>query len=203
MLKVGLTGGLACGKSTVAKMFSDRGAHVLQADRVAHDLMKPGQAVYYEVVRHFGAEIVDVDGSIDRAKLASIVFPARIAELNQIVHPPVVRQQQEWMEEIGRRDQHAVAIVEAALIVEAGVGRTFEKLVVVTCSDEQKTARLAARLGISLEDARAEVQRRMAAQAPDEVKVRNADFVIDNSGSIDRLAPQVDAVWGELKRLAS
>ncbi len=203
MLKVGLTGGLASGKSTVAQMLRARGAHVLEADRLAQELMRPGQPVYYEVVRHFGKEIVEVDGSIDRARLADIVFPGRIEELNRIVHPAVIQRQEAWMEEIGRREPAAVTIVEAALIMEAGVGKRFQKLIAVTCSMEQKVARLARRLNIGLEEARAEVERRMAAQAPDEAKAKNADFVIDNSGSMERLGPQVDAVWAELKRLAA
>ena len=202
MLKVGLTGGLACGKSTVGEMLQARDAHVLQADRLAQDLMKPGLPVYDAVVQHFGPEIVKPDGTIHRAKLAGIVFPDRIEELNKIVHPAVIQRQEEWMNEIGRREPHAVTIVEAALIVEAGAGRQFQKLIVVTCSMEQKVARFAKRLGVSDANARAEVERRMAAQAPDELKVRNADFVIDNSGSIEQLGPQVDAVWAELKRLA-
>jgi dephospho-CoA kinase len=118
------------------------------------------------------------------------------------VHPAVIRAQEEWMEEQGRRDPHAVAIVEAALIVEAGVGKRFDKLVVVTCSMEQKVARFAARLHMDPASARAEVERRMKAQAPDEVKVKSADFVIDNSGSREQLVPQVDKLWRELKRLA-
>ncbi len=202
MLKVGLTGGLACGKSVVGKMFVERGAHLIEADKIAHELMRPGEPVYYQVVRHFGPEIVDIDGSIDRARLASLVFPGRVEELNRIVHPAVIRAQEEWMEEQGRRDPHAVAIVEAALIIEAGVGKRFDKLVVVTCEMEQKVERFAARLQMDAAAARAEVERRMAAQAADEVKIRNADFLIDNSGPLDQLQPQVDKVWSELKRLA-
>ncbi len=202
MLKVGLTGGLACGKSVVGKMFVERGAHLIEADKIAHELMRPGEPVYYQVVRHFGPEIVDIDGSIDRARLASLVFPGRVEELNRIVHPAVIRAQEEWMQEQGRRDPHAVAIVEAALIIEAGVGKRFDKLVVVTCEMEQKVERFAARLQMDAAAARAEVERRMAAHAADEVKIRNADFLIDNSGPLDQLQPQVDKVWSELKRLA-
>lgn len=202
MLKVGLTGGLACGKSVVGKMFVERGAHLIEADKIAHDLMRPGQPVYYEVVRHFGPEIVDIDGSIDRAKLASIAFPGRAEELNRMVHPAVIRAQEAWMEEQGRRDPHAVAIVEAALIVEAGVAKRFDKLVVVTCDLEQKVERFASRMHMNPTAARAEVERRMAAQLSDEVKVKSADFVIDNSGSLEQLEPKVDKVWSELKRLA-
>jgi dephospho-CoA kinase len=202
LLKVGLTGGLASGKSTVGTMFAERGAQVVDADKIARDLMRPGKPVYYEVVRHFGPEIVDIDGSIDRAKLASIVFPVRIEELNRIVHPAVIRAQEQWMEEQGRRDPHAVVIVEAALIVEAGVGKRFDKLVVVTCDMERKVARFAARLHMDEAAVRAEVERRLAAQVPDEAKVKVADFVIDNCGPVEDLGPQVDKVWNELKRLA-
>ena len=130
MLKVGLTGGIAAGKSVVGEMFAGLGAHLVQADRIAHSLMQPGEAVYNEVVRHFGREILNPDGSVNRAKLAEVAFgPAsapegqrasRIEELNRIVHPVVIRSQDEWMEQTGRQDAHAVAIVEAALILEAG-----------------------------------------------------------------------------------
>ncbi len=202
MLQVGLTGGLACGKSTVGKMFVERGAHLIEADKIAHDLMRPGQPVYYEVVRHFGPEIVDIDSAIDRAKLAAIVFPDRIEELNRIVHPAVIRAQEEWMETEGHRYPQSVVIVEAALIVEAGVGTRFDKLVVVTCGMEEKVARFASRLHMDPAAVRAEVERRMAAQVPDEVKIKNADFLIDNSGPMERLQAQVDKVWSELKRLA-
>jgi dephospho-CoA kinase len=203
VLKAGLTGGLASGKSTVGEMLKARGAHVLQADRLAQEFMQPGLPVYDAVVKHFGREILKADGSIHRAKLAGIVFPDRIEELNRMVHPAVIRRQEEWMDEIGATDPHAVAIVEAALIVEAGAGRQFQKLIVVTCSMEQKIERFAKRLGMSAAEARAEVERRMAAQVPDEVKVKKADFVIDNSGPIERLEPQVDKLWSELKRLAA
>ena len=203
MLKVGLTGGLACGKSTVGEMLQARGAHVLQADRLAQELMKPGTPVYDAVVRHFGREILKEDGTIHRVKLAGIVFPNRIEELNKLVHPAVIERQEEWMNEIGAREPHAVTIVEAALIVEAGVGRQFQKLIMVTCSQEQKIERFAKRLGVPVADARAEVERRMAAQVADEVKMKNADFVIDNSGPMETLEPQVDKLWDELKRLAA
>lgn len=203
MLKVGLTGGLASGKSTVGEMLQARGAHVLQADRLAQELMQPGLPVYDEVVRHFGREIVQDDGAIHRARLAAIVFPGRIEELNRIVHPAVLQRQEEWMNRIGAREPHAVVIVEAALILEAGAGRQFQKLIVVTCSLQQKVERFAKRLGMSADQARKEVERRMAAQVPDEVKVKKADFVIDNSGPIEQLEPQVERVWSELKRLAA
>jgi len=213
MLKVGLTGGIAAGKSVVGEMFVALGAHLVQADRIAHSLMQPGELVYNEVVRHFGREILNPDGSVNRSKLAEVAFgPAsapqgqrasRIDELNRIVHPVVIRSQDEWMEEMGRQDPQAVAIVEAALILEAGAGERFDRLVVVTCAEEQRVTRFAARQKIDLEAARKEVTRRMAAQLPDEEKIKAADFVIDNSGSLDQTREQVRAVWEQLRAAAA
>lgn len=205
MLKVGLTGGIASGKSVVGEMFVLLGAHLIQADRIAHELMQPGEAVYREVVRHFGESILNPDGSVNRAKLAEAAFeapgkPSRVQELNQIVHPAVIRKQDEWMEAVGRRDARAIAMVEAALILEAGVAKHFDRLVVVTCRPEQRIQRWAARVGVDEEAARREVTRRMAAQFPDEEKVKAADYVIDNSGSLDDTRQRVNVVYGELKR---
>jgi dephospho-CoA kinase len=209
MLKVGLTGGIASGKSVVGEMFVALGAHLVQADRIAHQLMQPGQLVYNEVVRHFGREILNPDGSVNRAKLAEAAFgtgskPAegklsRIEELNRIVHPAVIRSQEGWMEEMGRQDPHAVAMVEAALILEAHTADRFDHLIVVTCSDEQRIARFAARQKIDLEAARKEVTRRMAAQLPDEEKNKSADYVIDNSGSLNHTREQASEVWQKLR----
>jgi dephospho-CoA kinase len=204
MLKVGLTGGIASGKSVVGEMFAALGARLVQADRIAHQLMLPGQPVYNEVVRHFGGAILNPDLSVNRAKLAETAFgsaapeQSRIQELNRIVHPAVIRSQDEWMEEMGRQDPHSVAIVEAALILEAGAAKRFDCLIVVTCNDEQRIARFAARQKLSLDDARKEVARRMAAQLPEAEKAKAADYVIDNSGSIERTREQVQQVWEKL-----
>lgn len=211
MLKVGLTGGIAAGKSVVGEMFVALGARLVQADRIAHSLMQPGEAVYNEVVRHFGREILNRDGSVNREKLAEAAFgstssnsgpqvePSRIGELNRIVHPAVIRSQEAWMEEMGRQDPHAVAIVEAALLLEAGARKRFDRLVVVTCSEDQRVARFAARQKIELDAARKEVARRMAAQLPDEEKIKAADFVIDNSSSLEQTREQVRQVWEKLR----
>ena len=209
MLKVGLTGGIASGKTVAGEMFVALGAHLVQADRIAHSLMQPGEAVYNEVVRHFGGGILNPDLSVNRAKLAEVAFgPAnapegkrasRIEELNRIVHPVVIRSQDEWMQEMGRQDPHAVAIVEAALILEAGAGDHFDRVIVVTCNAEQRVSRFASRQKIDLEAARKEVLRRMAAQLPDDEKVRAADYVIDNSGSLDQTREQVHEVWEKLR----
>jgi dephospho-CoA kinase len=172
MLKVGLTGGIASGKTVVGEMFAGLGACVVQADRIAHELMLPGQPVYNQVVRHFGGSILNPDLSVNRAKLADAAFGSgrtesdaggvatstrsRVEELNRIVHPAVIRSQEEWMEEMGRQDPHAVAIVEAALILEAGAAKRFTRLLVVTCSEEQRVSRFAARHKLPMEAARKE-----------------------------------------------
>jgi dephospho-CoA kinase len=212
MLKVGLTGGIASGKSAVGEMFAALGAHVVQADRIAHSLMRPGEAVYNEVVRHFGREILNADMSVNRARLAEAAFGSasdggqrrsRIEELNRIVHPAVIRSQDEWMQEMGQQDPKAVAMVEAALILEAGARDHFDQIIVVTCDAGQRAARFAARQKIDLESARKEVARRMAAQLPDEEKIKAANFVIDNSGDLDHTHEQVRNVWEKLKASAS
>src|SRR5208337_3946663 len=149
LLKLGLTGGIASGKSVVGEMFRKLGAHLTDADAVAHTLMQPGRPVYEEVVRHFGREILNPDGSINRSRLAEAAFgapggaPPRVRELNEIVHPAVVAHENEWIKEIGRRDPNAIAIVEAALILEAGAASRFDRLIVVTCHPEQRIQRYA------------------------------------------------------------
>jgi dephospho-CoA kinase len=207
MLKVGLTGGIASGKSVVGEMLVAFGARLVQADRIAHELMLPGQPVYNEVVRHFGGAILNPDLSVNRTKLAEAAFgstsssttSSRIQELNRIVHPAVIRSQDEWMEEMGRQDPHAVAVVEAALIIEAGAAKRFDRLIVVTCSDEQRVSRFAARQKLDLEAARKEVSRRMAAQLPEAEKIKAADYVIDNSGSLDHTRAQAQQAWAKLR----
>lgn len=209
MLKVGLTGGIAAGKSVVGEMFVGLGAHLVQADRIAHSLMQPGEPVYNEVVRHFGREILNPDCSVNRSKLAELAFgPARspvgkrssrIDELNRIVHPAVIRSQEEWMHAVGQQDPHGAAVVEAALLLEAGAANSFDRMIVVTCNAEQRAERFAVRQKIDVEAARQEVDRRMAAQLPDEEKIKAADYVIDNSGSLEHTRQQVKAVWEKLR----
>jgi len=188
-------------------MFAKLGAHLVLADAVAHELMQPGQTVYAEVVRCFGREILEPDGTISRRRLAEAAFGTpgsgaapRVKELNAIVHPAVVARQDAWAAEIGLQHPDAVTIVEAALILEAGVAGRFDRLIVVTCRPEQRIQRFARRLGISEEAARAEVARRIAAQIPDEEKVKAADFVIDNSGSLDATEQQVRDVFAALRQ---
>lgn len=204
LLKVGLTGGIASGKTVIGEMFVALGVQLIQADQISHELMQPGQAVYDEVVRKFGREILNPDGSVNRPRLAEAAFGrpgqgARVAELNRIVHPAVIGREDEWMEEVGRRDPGAIAMVEAALILEAGAAERFDRLIVVTCREEQRVERFATRLKVDLETARQEVIRRMAAQWPDEEKVKAADYVIDNSGSLDSTHSQVRQIYQQLR----
>ena len=203
MLRVGLTGGVACGKSTVAKMFADLGARIADADTIAHELYRPGEEVYQELVKRFGPQIVKPDGELDRQKLAAAAFDGgRVEELNKIVHPAVIRRQEQWMREIGVKDPYAVAMVEAALIFEAGAKERFDKIIVVTCKPAQKIARFGQRTGMGEADARADVERRNKAQMPDEEKARRANFVIDNSGSVEETRHQVQRIYTDLKVLA-
>ena len=196
MRKMGLTGGIASGKSTVAAMLRELGFPVLQADRVAHRLMEPGQPAHDEILQEFGAELADAAGRVDRAKLAAMVFadPIKLAKLNRIIHPRVEEitfcQLAEW-ENSG---QHDAAFVEAALLVEAGMAAKLDGLVVAFCRPEQQLERLLAR-GLSETEARL----RMAAQLPVDEKLRHATERIDCSGSMEETRAQVRALAGRLR----
>jgi dephospho-CoA kinase len=198
MLKVGLTGGIACGKTTVLAMFAELGAHTLRADTVAHRMMFPGEPMYERIIAAFGEAILALDGTIARPKLAAAAFPDRIAELNAIVHPAVLAYEDDWMNETAKADPNGVAICEAALLIEAGGLARYDKLIVVTCTLDQKISRFAQRTGVTDEAARVDVAQRMAAQIPEEEKVKSADFVIDNSGDSKEADRQVHAIWQEL-----
>ncbi|MGH9779954.1 MAG: dephospho-CoA kinase [Candidatus Acidiferrales bacterium] len=200
MLRVGLTGGIASGKTTVAAMFRARGARVLEADRLAHRLMAPGQPAYNEIVTAFGREILSADGTIDRKRLGAIVFgdAARREQLNRIVHPRVIAEQEKELARIAAEDPGAVAIVEAALLVEAGYHKQLDQLVVTWCRPEQQLERLQAK-GLSREDA----ERRIAAQLPAEERRRLANYVIDCSGALAETERQVNQVWQALQQAAA
>jgi len=183
-------------------MFVHLGAHLIQSDVVAHQLLQPGEAVYGAVVAQFGAEILNPDKSVDRARLAELAFgqPSRIQELNEIVHPAVIQRENNWMDGIARKDLHAIAIVEAALILEARSHRRFDRLLVVTCRPEQRIERWASKMKVDFDTARREVERRMAAQLPDEDKIKAADYVIDNSGPLDLTRQRVIQVYERLQQ---
>jgi dephospho-CoA kinase len=210
-LSVGLTGGLASGKSVVAGMFASRGAYVMRADEVGRELMQPGQAVYDNIAGAFGECVINSDRSINRAKLAEIAFGGgRIEELNRIVHPAVRTRLEHWIEEMSDFDPHAILIFEAALILEAGLGKYFDKLMVVTSHPRQKLERFAGRvlhIGVQEEAERAkalrEAERRIGAQLSEEEKIAAADYVIDNSGTLAETELQVAKIAKELQLLAS
>jgi dephospho-CoA kinase len=199
MLRLGLTGGIASGKTAVAAMLRELGFAVIDADSLAHQLVEPGQPAYAEVVREFGPGILDPGQRVDRAKLASIVFAdrARLDRLNAILHPRVEaaahRQFEEWSRD-GARD---AAFVEAALLVEAGFHKKLDGLVVTWCRPEQQLERLRAR-GFSDEEAR----RRIAAQLPAGEKLRFATEKIDTSGTLEETRRQVTALAQKLRRPA-
>jgi len=196
MLRLGLTGGIATGKSAVAAMLRELRFDVLDADSLARQLIEPSQPAYHEVLREFGTSILDSDQSVHRAKLAAIVFtdPAKLARLNAILHPrveaAVVQQFAEWSRD-GARD---AAFVEAALLVEAGYLKHLDRLVVTWCRPEQQLERLRAR-GFSDTDARS----RIAAQLPVEDKLRHATEKIDCSASLEETRKQVEALAAKLR----
>jgi dephospho-CoA kinase len=215
MLRVGLTGGLGSGKSTVAQMFAAHGVHVISADEVGRNLMQPGEDVYRRIVDHFGPEIVRADGTLNRPLLADIAFrQGKLDQLNQIVHPPVIAAQEAWVNGVFASDPSAIAMIESALIFEAGdTGSVpgwrdrFDRIVLVVAPDELKIQRFLARLtaGTQIDaeklrlleqDARA----RLATQIPDSEKISRSDYVIDNSGSLAEAQQQVDRVFTHLQQ---
>ncbi len=199
MLKMGLTGGIASGKSAVAAMLREMGFLVLEADAVAHKLLEPGQAAHDEVLGEFGAELADASGKIDRKKLGTMVFadPVKLAKLNAIIHPRVeqeiLRQFADWQQG-GVRD---AGFVEAALLVEAGIAAKLDGLVVSYCRPEQQMERLRAR-GMS----EIEAKRRLAAQMPVEEKLKHATETIDCSGTLEETRSQVRALAAKVRRRA-
>ncbi len=199
MLRVGLTGGIACGKTTVARMFAELGIPVLEADRVAHALLEPGQPAYAAVVAEFGPQVLRADGTVDRGRLGEIVFADRnrLERLNQLVHPGVQEAIEHWFAEQAGRGAR-VALVEAALLVEAGYHHQLDRLIVVWCRPEQQRERLLAR-GLSPQQA----EQRIAAQMPLEEKCRLADDVVDCSGSLEQTRRQVGVLAAQLTALAA
>ncbi len=222
MLRVGLTGGLGSGKSTVAAMLRELGAQVIEADVLGRTLMEPGQAVFAAIVERFGSEVIAPDGRLNRAHLADLAFRhGHLQELNAIVHPPVIELQTRWMNEVFGRDPSAVAVIESALIFEvvrdarargenngilANWRQRIDRIIVVTAPDELKIHRYAARIQaasgggrVSLEAIEADARNRLAHQVPDAEKAAQADDVLDNSGDMEALRAQVRAIWPRLR----
>ena len=198
MLKVGLTGGIASGKSFVADALAGWGCYVIHADELGHEALAPGGEAYDGVVREFGRDILTAERAIDRAKLAALVFgnSERLARLNALVHPPVLRREEELTNAFFAREPHGIAVVEAAILIETGSYRRFDKLILVFCAQELQMERALGREGAVEADIRARVGRQM----PLEEKRKYADYVIDTSGSKEETMQQARAAYEALRK---
>ncbi len=201
MLKVGLTGGLACGKTFVGEALASYGCLLIQADELGHAALLQSGEAYAPVVEEFGKDILAADGEIDRRALAARVFgsPERLERLNSMVHPPVVRREEELIREFAERSPDGIAVVEAAILIETGSYQRFDRIILVTCSQEQQIERALRRTG-SLE---ADVRARLSRQMPLEQKRKFADFVVDTSGEKENTLRQTRAVYEALRRSQS
>jgi dephospho-CoA kinase len=199
MLKVGLTGGLACGKTFVGEALAALGCHLLQADQLGHAVLLPGGEAYAPVVREFGTGILAEGGQIDRRALAEQVFgnPERLALLNSLVHPPVLREEDAWLERVAATDPRGIAVIEAAILIEIGVHQRFDKLIVVVCEEQQQIERSMKRDGVERE----RVSARLSRQMPLSEKRKFADFIVDTSGTKEETLRQTRAVYDSLRRI--
>jgi dephospho-CoA kinase len=197
LLKVGLTGSIAVGKSFVLETFRELGCHVLDADKTAREVVEPGTLGLRKIIEAFGKEVLLPDGSLDRKKLGSIVFADNDKRqlLNSIVHPLVIDRQGEWLRALECDDPHGIAIVDAALLIESGGYLRFDKLIVVWCRPEIQLERLMLRDPVSADEA----ARRIAAQMPQDEKKSYADFLIDTSDGFDDTRRQTAEVFRQLK----
>lgn len=197
ILKVGLTGGVASGKSTVAAMLSSYGAFVVDADRLVHEITSPGREEFGRVVSRFGSDVLDDAGEIDRGRLGQIVFADSEARqaLEKILHPGVRAEAVRRFDEAAREMKVRIGVFDAALLVETGAYRDYHRLIVVRCSPATQIARLRDRNGLSREQAEA----RLAAQAPLEHKLAVADYVIDTEGSLEHTREQTARIFEQLQ----
>jgi dephospho-CoA kinase len=198
MLKVALTGGFACGKSFVGEALAKCGCLLIQADALGHAVLAPGGEAYEAVVRELGAEVLP-DGQIDRRKLAARVFNDReaLARLNALVHPPVIAREEKTIAEFRALEPKGIAVVEGAILIETGSYQRFDRLIVVSCREEQQIARAMHRDGLT----EAEVRARLSRQMPLAEKRKLADFVIDTSGEKQETLRQTCTVYAELRKI--
>lgn len=196
-IRIGLTGGLACGKSFVGRELESLGAHLIHADDLGHRTLAPDGEAYAPVIREFGRDILDPDGRIDRQRLASLVFgnPQRLEKLNAIVHPAVYRLQRRMESEILAADPHAIIVVEAAILIELGTYKNYDRIILVTCDRQQQIERALER-GITAED----VEARLSRQLPLDTKRKFADYIIDTSGDKQDTLRQTRAVYQSLRQ---
>jgi len=200
MLKVGLTGGIASGKSTVSKIFTSFGAKFLDADEVAREVLLPGQPAWTRLRQAFGQEFFRPDGTVKRKQLRKLVFadPEKRSQLNAIVHPEVMKEINRRSEILSSSVQNGVLLVDVPLLLEVGLANRFDKVVVVYVSESVQISRLQQRDGISEEEAKQALKAQMALSK----KVEQADYLIDNSGTLEETLSQVEKVWEELLELA-
>ncbi|MBZ5537794.1 MAG: dephospho-CoA kinase [Acidobacteriia bacterium] len=199
MRRIGLTGGIACGKTTVCRFFEALGAGIVSADEVAHQIVQPGGEAYLRIVEVFGSAILNEDRTINRSALGALVFNScdlRL-KLNEITHPIIIRRSTEMMEDMARKHRYPVSIVDAALMVESGSYKRFEKLIVVWCTEAQQIERIRSRWNFSEHEARL----RISAQMPLSEKRRYADYEIDTSGTQERTKELVRALYHTLLSL--
>jgi dephospho-CoA kinase len=196
MLNVGLTGGIASGKSTVAEMFAKHGAHLIDFDGLAHEVQEPEKPAWREVVNQFGEGILRPDNKIDRVKLGNIVFAdkKKLIELDKIVHPFVYQEWHMLLEKIGKKEKHAIVLSDIPLLFEGNMQHLFDLTILVFIVPEEQVSRLMARNGISKEEA----GKRLKSQMPISEKIALADIVIDNDGGIPETEKRVGQLWREL-----
>jgi dephospho-CoA kinase len=199
MLIAGLTGGLGCGKSFVAEAFRELGTHIVEADELGRDVMKPGGGAYHNVVQIFGHDIVDDAGNLNRLALAQRVFtdPAALSKLNNIVHPAVRARARQQFQQIRRDHPEAIVIYVAAILIESGANREVAKIIAVDCSRERQFERAMQRPG-AIE---ADVLARIATQLPSAARLRYADYIIDTNGTKEDTLRQTREVYDELRKL--
>lgn len=200
MLKVGLTGGYATGKTLVARELERLGCHVIYADELGHQVLLPDGEAYAPTVEAFGPSILNTDGTIDRKKLGEIAFasPEVLEKLSGLVHPAVIRLEERMLEKFQRQDPRGIAIVEAAILIETGRDAVFDRIILTSCDEETQMAR-----GMKRDHAtREQVLARLGKQLPLHRKERHADYVVDTSGPKEETARQVQSVYRDLKELA-
>jgi dephospho-CoA kinase len=197
MLRVGLTGSIAVGKSYVASVFAELGCRVLDADQTAREVVLPGSPGLESIAKAFGAEMLNPDGTLNRPQLGALVFAneAKRQQLNQLLHPFIIARQDEILREWEQEDPQGIAIVDAALMIESGGYRRFDKLIVVHCRPEVQLERLMLRNGLT----RDEAQRRISSQMPQEEKQKFADFLIDTSDGFELARQRTIEVYEQLR----
>jgi dephospho-CoA kinase len=200
MLIVGLTGGVASGKTAISQILKEEGAYLIDADQIARELVQPHTATWNELIKVFGKEILQEDGSIHRKRLAAKVFsdPEQRNLLNQILHPRIKTEMNKRVKEIGQKDPNAIVVIDAALLIELRDHQEMDKVIVVTSTEKQQIERLKKRDGVNQEEA----QRVLSSQMPLEGKMKVADFLIQNEGSFEETRRRVKEVFQELKRIA-